>query len=147
MIWSLIYGLRRLRGAVCEKRRPNLLILRQATHIPPSHQTAPLITCTDKHIGWLLSNWITIIDSTIWWSNVFLTRMLTSANTDHQTAPMNENNDTESIRNLCRDRLNISITRSDISNAYRLPKGKGDQSRSILVRFTNHRSASVAEKS
>lgn len=43
------------------------------------------------------------------------------------------------VVNLCKDRLGIVVDESLISSAYRIPRGKKDAHRPVIVRFTSHR--------
>jgi len=44
-----------------------------------------------------------------------------------------------SIVNLCNDRLGLAVDETAISSAYRIPRGKKDAHRPIIVRFTSQR--------
>ena len=43
------------------------------------------------------------------------------------------------VINYCQNNLNIEVTPNDISAVHRLPKGKYDRVRPVIVRFSNHR--------
>lgn len=43
------------------------------------------------------------------------------------------------VINYCQNNLNIEVTPNDISAVHRLPKGKYDRVRPVIVRFSNRR--------
>src|SRR6218665_531759 len=55
-------------------------------------------------------------------------------------APTESHSQTEEvIINLCKESLDIELTPMDISTAHRLPRGKKDKTRPIIVRFSSRR--------
>jgi len=51
----------------------------------------------------------------------------------------NSNSTLHYVLHLCNDSLGIKVEAADISITHRLPKGKFDQVRPVIVRFTNRR--------
>lgn len=50
------------------------------------------------------------------------------------------------VLNLCEKHLKVNITANDISLTHRLPKGRADKYRPVIVRFANRRSRDVVYK-
>jgi len=65
-----------------------------------------------------------------------------NTNTVSSDGPLGENSDTTmtAVLQFCDNALGVQLRPEDISIAHRLPKGKNDRTRPVMVRFSNRRS-------